>query len=202
MRTLLVALLLAAVPAAASAGPALGLRLGYESARGDAAKGTPMSDVARSDVPLQLDATWRFGSSLSIGAYYAFGFAQISSSVAHECDALHASCSAYTMRTGVEVQWAFTDVASWWAPWIGTGLGYQWAYDDVSIAGKSSRQNVSGWELLNLEGGADAKVAPKLWLGPYVSLRYSQYSNLEGYGIANKAFHTWLGIGVRATWDF
>ncbi len=210
MRTLLVALLLAAAPGAASAGPALALRLGYDVSAGNAAAGpagapgeaTPMSEVAKSAIPIQLDALWKFGSSFSMGAYYGFGFARPSGAIADRCTGLDASCSTWTMRTGIEAEWAFSDVAAWWAPWVGTGLGYAWAYDTVSAAGQSSRQNISGWELLNLEVGADAKVTSHLWLGPYLSLRYSQYSSLDGYGIANKAFHTWYGFGVRGTWDF
>jgi hypothetical protein len=93
-------------------------------------------------------------------------------------------------------------VAKWWAPWIGAGIGYEWAYDEVSLGGQSTREGVSGWELLNVEGGADAKINAHLWLGPYVSLRYARYTSLDGYGIANTTFHSWLGVGVRASWEF
>ncbi len=202
MRTLLAALLLLAAPGAASAGPSLGLRLGYDVSSGHAAKGTPMSEVANAAIPIQLDALWRFGPSFSLGAYYSFGFGLLSKSVADACDAAGASCSAWMMRTGVEAQWAFADVAKWWAPWIGAGIGYEWAYDHVSLNGQSARQDVSGWELLNLEGGADAKIGAHLWLGPYLALRYGRYSSLDGYGIVNTAWHRWYGLGLRATWDF
>ncbi len=202
MRTLLAALLLLAAPGAASAGPTLGLRLGYDASSGHAAKNTPMSDVMKSAIPIQLDAQWRFGPSFSLGGYYAYGFGQISKSAADRCSADGASCSAWMMRAGAELQWAFTDVAAWWAPWIGAGIGYEWAYDKVTLAGQSTRSDVSGWQFLSLDGGADAKLGSKLWLGPYLSARYGQYSTLDGYGIANKAFHRWYGLGVRATWEF
>jgi hypothetical protein len=201
MRTLLVALLVAAAPGAASAGPTVGLRLGWEAASGEASKGTPMSDVVKAAIPLQLDLGWRFGA-FSLAAYYGFGFGRISSASADACDAAQADCSAWTMRTGIQAEWAFLDVSKVWAPWVGGGIGYEWAYDKVSSPTKSARQTLSGWQLLSLEGGADARVTAKLWLGPYVSAHYGQYSSLDGYGIPNKAFHRWYGLGVRATWEF
>ena len=201
MRTLLAALLLLAAPVAASAGPTLALRAGYDASAGYASQSTRMSEVAKGAVPLQLDALWRFGR-FSIGGYYSFGFGLLSGSVADQCDARGADCTVWTMRTGIQAQWAFTEVADWWAPWIGGGIGYEWAFDKITINGKSTRQDVSGWELLSLQGGADAKLGSRLWLGPYVSVHSAQYSDVDGYGITHKAFHHWYGVGVRATWEF
>ncbi len=201
MRTLLVALLLLAAPGAATAGPALALRLGYALSSGDAARGTPMSDVAKSEIPIQLDALWRFGPHFSAGGYFSYGFGQLSKDVSDRCDSLGASCSVWTMRLGAEAQYAFTDLSPRFAPWIGMGMGWEWAHERVSLGSQSARQDVSGWELVNLEGGADVKVATRVVLGPYVSLRVAQYSRLDGHAVVSKAWHNWLGFGVRGTWD-
>src|SRR5690242_21134659 len=99
MRKLLLAALL--LPTAAAAGPTLALRSGYAISAGDAAKSTSMSEVARGEIPLQVDALWRFGPHFSMGAYYGYGFGRLSPSVSGACDALGADCSVWTMRVGV-----------------------------------------------------------------------------------------------------
>ncbi len=202
MRPLLLAALVAVAPAAAFAGPALGLRVGYDISSGSASTGTPMSELARSAVPLQLDATWRFGPRFSIGAYYGFGFGQLSKSIADRCSSLATSCSVWTMRTGIRAEYAFPEDFKRLAPWVGLGTGWEWAHGSVSHPSESGSQTVSGWEAVSLEVGADYKVAPKLWLGPYVVMRVGQYGRINGYSIVNKAWHEWYGLGIRGRWDF
>lgn len=202
MRTLLVALLLLAVPGAAAAGPELALRLGWATSSGGASRGTPMSDVAASEIPVQLDGLWRFGPHFSAGAYYSYGFGRLSKDVSDRCDGLGASCSVWTMRTGVEAQWAFTDLSPRFAPWIGAGTGWEWVREKVAVGSQSARQSLSGWEILSLEGGADVKVTPRIVLGPYLSFRVARYGRLDGYSVVNQAFHRWLGVGIRGTYDF
>ena len=203
MRSLLLAAVLLALPGAASAGPVLALRAGWNVASGDASKGTPMSDVVKSELPaLQLDALWRFGAHFSFGAYGAFGFGRLSSTIADRCDRDGADCSVWTARVGIGGEYAFSEVSQRWEPWIGLAVEYEWARDSVSVAGESVVKTVSGWEWLVLDGGADVKVAPKLSIGPYATYRVGEYSRLSGYGIVNQAWHQWLAIGVRGKWDF
>jgi hypothetical protein len=202
MRTLLAALLLASVPAAATAGPALALRSGYGVSSGGATKGTTMSDVASAEIPVQLDALWRFGPHFSAGLYYAFGFGRLSSGVSDACAAQGASCSVWTMRVGAEAEWAFTELSPRYVPWIGAGTGWEWARETASDATQTAHHTLSGWEILSLEGGGDVKLSAKVAVGPYLSLRVGQYSKLDGYGVVNKAFHRWLGFGIRGTFDF
>ncbi len=204
MRKLLRAAPLAAalLPAAAAAGPSLGLRLGYDVSSGSGSRGAPMSDVAHSDVPVQLDALWIFGPHFSAGAYYAFGFGQLSKDVSDRCAADGVSCSVWTMRVGIRGEYAFPELSQRLAPWLGLGSGWEWAHESISGRGESASQTVSGWETLSLEGGADVKLAPKLWLGPYLVMRVGQYGRLDGYSVVNKAWHQWYGFGIRGKWDF
>ncbi len=200
MRTLLAAALLAAVlPTAAAAGPVLGARVGYAAASGDASKDTVMSDVAAAEIPLQLDFAWSFNPRWTLGVWYGFGFGRLSSSVANRCDALGVSCSVWSMRTGVQATYAFAETADPYAPWVGFGIGYQWVHETVSGGGA---QNLSGWEYLDLEGGADWRISAQASVGPFVSLRVGQFSRLDGYGIPSSGWHEWLGVGVRGRWGF
>ncbi len=201
MRPLLLAALVALLPAAASAGPTLALRAGYEVSAGSASSGTSMSEVAKSDIPLQLEWMWKFGPHFSLGAYYDFGFGQLSSAVSDRCASLDASCSVWTMRVGVRGEYAFPQSETF-APWIGLGSGWEWAHESVSHPGNSGSQTVSGWETVSLDGGADYRLGPKLWLGPYLVARYGEYGRINGYSVVSKAWHDWYGVGIRGRWDF
>lgn len=201
MRTLLLAALLA-LPRAAAAGPALGLRLGYELASGQASSGTPMTEVAKADIPLQLDATWRFGPHFSTGLYFAYGFTRLASSVADRCDALGADCSVSRMRTGIQAAWAFTDVSRRFAPWLGLGIGYEWLKEDATLQGRSGVQHVSGWEFLDFQGGVDVVTYRKASVGLYLDWSPAAFfTRLDGSSITKKAAHQWFGVGVRGTFE-
>ncbi len=203
MRKLLSAAALAALlPAAAAAGPSLALRQGYESSSGSATKGTSMSEVVTADFPTQLEASWRFGPHFSAGAYYSFAIGLLSKPVSDRCSADQASCSVWTMRAGIRAEYEFAELSQTFVPWIGAGTGWEWVRQHVSHPGESATQVVSGWETLSVEGGMDAKVAPKLWLGGFLTYRFGEYSRLDGYSIVNRTFHTWVGLGVRGRWDF
>ncbi len=203
MRKLLLASAVAVlVPAAAAAGPSLALRVGYDASSGSASRGTPMSDVARSDVPFQLDATWVFGPHFSAGVYGGFGIGFLSKAIADRCDALGANCSVWTMRLGVRGEYGFPELSERFVPWVGLGTGWEWGYEKVSRGSQSASQTVSGWETFSLEGGGDVRLSPKLSLGPYVVWRVGQYGRLDGYSIVSKAWHQWSGFGIRGRWDF
>jgi hypothetical protein len=201
MRTLPLAALLLSLPTAAAARPTLALRLGWATASGDASKGSAMSEVVKSEIPIQLDALWRFGPHFSGGLYSSYGFGQLSKDISDRCDSLGASCSSWTMRLGVQGQYAFTERSPRWAPWLGVGSGLEWVHEKAAFGGQTGSQTMSGWEIFNLEGGADVKVAPSLTVGAYASFRLGLYTRLDGYSVANKGYHDWLGLGIRGKWD-
>jgi hypothetical protein len=72
-KLVLIALAAVAAPTVSSAQLQLGARLGYAIAGGDAAKDEKMSDGVKSQVPLQVDAAWRFTKELAVGAYFSYG---------------------------------------------------------------------------------------------------------------------------------
>ena len=200
MRLVLAAALL--LPTAAAAGPSLGLRVGWATGLGDARKGTPIEEVAKAQVPIQLDATWRFTDRFAAGLYFSYGFGVLGSAVADECDRLGADCSVATLRLGVQGTYLLPQLADRLLPWIGAGIGYEWAREHVSAPGFSTTQVVSGWELLNLQGGADWVLGEKWAFGPYAILSFGRYSSVDGNDIGEKDWHEWLHLGVRGKIDF
>lgn len=190
MRKLLVVAALALLPFASQADFSLGARIGYAPAMGDYAKDQPMSDGVKSQIPLQLDFMWGVGQALALGGYVSYGFAQLEG----DCT----DCSATDLRIGFQGTYAFKDVSQQFVPWLGAGFGYEMSSVDNGFV----TADTSGWEYLNLQGGADYKVGEKFAVGPYVLFSIGEYSNIEGNDIPETAMHQWLGFGFRGKFDF
>jgi hypothetical protein len=120
------------------------------------------------------------------------------------------------VRLGVQVQYHFLPKKEL-DPWLGAGLGYEWltrateqSFDGV---GTETSITVKGFELINLQGGLDFKVAPGLALGPFLFFSIGRYTSLSGSCSGNTcddftprgddpgddATHYWLLLGVRST---
>jgi hypothetical protein len=195
------------VPAAASAQLTLGARLGYAIAGGDAVKDGKMTDVIKGDIPIQLDVGYNLTKELNVGAFFSYGFGMLNSDIKDECDAAvpSVSCSTHNMRIGIQGTFAFEDLNPQFVPWIGFGVGYEWATLKVEQGGEKVTDTFKGFELANLQLGADFKASPQLRFGPFISYSFGQFRSetvdpdpldLSG-DITDKGTHTYLTFGVR-----
>jgi len=204
---------LAAAPALADdSGLTLALRAGYGIPMGDAVKDGKLSDGVSGTIPFWLDAGYRIDRNWFVGAYFQYGIGLVNKSNAlggGTCDQPGASCSAYTLRFGLEGIYSFSPGASF-APWAGLGVGYEIAGASAEQAGQKATATYRGFEFVNLQLGGDFKVSPAFSVGPYVAFSIGQYSNakVESPGlptfdgsITDKAIHEWLQFGVKGTFD-
>jgi hypothetical protein len=198
-KLLMVGAVLAAVvfPTASHAQFQLGLRLGYGLGMGDYQKDFSMSDSAKSQIPLQLDAMYKVTPEIAVGAYVSYGFAQPGGLTKEVCDLPGADCSFSTLRLGAQAAYTFTKVSPTFVPWAGVGLGWE----SVSYDFGGGSESATGFEFLNLQVGGDYKVAPKFAVGPYAQFSIGQYSNDAGASIEQKAMHEWLSFGLRGKFD-
>jgi hypothetical protein len=207
---------------ASAGGFELGARLGYGIPTGELTEYVDLSYGISEMVPLQLDLGYRVSPAFSIGGYvmYGVGFAGDSiSRVCHQYDdhpGFRASCTAHDVRLGIQVQYHFLPKKTL-DPWLGAGLGYEWLEWGTDLSGGGMRTETSvtarGFEIINLQGGLDFKVAPGLALGPFLSFSIGQYSSLNGSCSGDdcddftragddpggNAAHQWLLLGVRGT---
>jgi len=226
LRLTLVALL--AVPSLAVAQVSLGLRAGYTFPAGDAYEQTGLgtfkqSDLVKSVIPLQLDASWRFNKSLSAGLYFAYGFGQAGTKLSDMCSTPGASCdSPTTMHYGAQVAYTL-DSAGAAAPWFGLGVGMQSASFKVkgfmygAIPGTPPIPltadldgTLRGWEG-RVEGGADFRVSPSFLVGPLLTIGFGQYrvqditlsgqGTVAGGGVDSPKMHELFTLGVRGRFD-
>lgn len=202
----LFALALLAGPAAGSAQVSLGLRLGYGPALGESAKDRDMSDGVKSQIPIQLDATYKLTPNFSLGGYTSYGFGQTGEEFDAICD--QADCSARVIRLGVQGIYSFDQIGQL-KPFAGVGAGYEWGSLTAEAGGQEATFSFSGFELLNVTAGADYVVGPQFAIGPYIGLSVARYSDTSvDYGteeisgeIDQKAMHEWLQFGIRGRFD-
>jgi outer membrane protein W len=201
-----VVLVLAAGSARADqqSGLSLGLRAGYGIAMGDAASGASLSDYFSGEVPLQVDAMYRFDKNWSVGLYFQYGFAFISDTICPT--GFGVSCSGTDTRLGAQAHYRFDGQGFF--PWVGLGIGYEWSSISGSGGGVSADiLTLDGFEYLNLQIGGDWLLSPNFRLGPYVQFTLAQYENAESPvlgisgSIADTAMHEWLQFGVKGTFD-
>jgi hypothetical protein len=179
-------------------GLSLGARVGYAMPLGDARSGVSLADVVSGQVPVQLDADWRFDRSWRLGLYAQYGFATLA---AASCPA-GATCSGQNVRLGVQTAYAFAAGDS--RPWVGAGLGVEWQAASVSQAGVENELRLFGLEILNLQAGWDFRPAAGFSLGPFAAFSLGQYRTVTSGGTSESlatALHDWLQIGVRGAFD-
>jgi hypothetical protein len=214
MRKLFVTAALALLPLAAQAQFNLGLRLGYAPAMGDAEKDLAMSDVIKSQIPIQVDAMYTVAPDVAVGAYLSYGFGQVDFD--GMCDLGGVDCSGRSTRVGLQAAYTFSNASPTFLPWVGAGFGYEWGSMTAELGGFKAEQKARGFEFLNLQAGGDYSVNEKFSIGPYLQFSVAQYSsyetsiptfddttgdflgNVEASGsIEDKGLHQWFGFGFR-----
>lgn len=222
-RGLLIAIL--AFPAVASAQFSLGLRAGYAIPAGDAYEQSgfgvfKQKDLAKSAIPIQIDASWRFTPALSAGLYFGYAFGQTGTKLKEMCSTAGASCDSPSfMRYGVQAAWSFMP-GEMIDPWVGVAAGIE----SASFAVKNFMYGfippstplvadldgtLRGWEA-RAEVGADYRRGA--WAaGPYFSFGVGQYRvqhvTLSGQGtvaggsVDSAQTHEWFTLGLRGRFD-
>ncbi|MET0792679.1 MAG: hypothetical protein ABW061_14255 [Polyangiaceae bacterium] len=172
----------------------LGLRLGYAVPFGESFKGTTLSDGISGQIPIWVDAGYMVTPNVLLGVYVQYGFLQLKN-----CPD---SCSGHDLRFGIQGQYHLSPEASL-DPWFGLGVGYEIAGTSQSTQGFSVDSSVKGLEFLNLQAGADFKVADAFSVGPFLSLSLGQYSsakfNDQDVPVGDKAIHEWFTFGAKGT---
>jgi hypothetical protein len=202
VRWILAAALVLAQAGTARAGPGsgltLGARVGYGIPLGDAMAGVSLGDVVSGQIPVQLEAAWRFDRSFRLGLYAQYGFASVAGAF---CPA-GASCSGQNLRLGAEAAYALGTGRT--RPWIGAGLGVEWQTAKVTAGGVGNDLQLFGLELLNLQAGVDFRPSAALGLGPFASFSLGQYLTVTSGGASltlAAALHQWFQLGVRGAFD-
>lgn len=228
-KLVLLALAALVVPTASLAQIQIGARVGFAPSGGTAyeekdlaAAGDPdavskMSDGIKSQIPLQLEGSYKFTRDFAAGVYLGYGIGQVGSKIKDQMKALDPSASVSAkglFRVGVQGLYSFNEVKAPLTPWLGVGLGYEQGGLEAKFGGGAKfEETVSGYEL-NLQGGGDYKVTDQFSVGPYVMVSIGQYTTVKdktsGAGPAfdgttslkiNGKLHEWFGFGLAGKFN-
>lgn len=185
-------------------------RVGVSLPFGDAYRtstGAPVgfAENSSASIPLQLDVGVTLARHYFVGAYGQYRFGLLKSGVC--LDGL--SCSESGVRAGAEFIYSFATSSSGIGAWLGVGTGWEWSTSKVSSPEGSSTLTLSGWEIAQVQVGVDAWLSKTLRMGYYISGSLGQFSQATVSGgpesgsipIPDKAFHTWLEMGFKTTFD-
>ncbi len=184
----------------------LGLRLGFGFGLGDIENNISLSDGIIGQVPIQLDAGYKFSPKFTFGGYLQYGFV-IVKSASNPTDPgcpSGSSCSGGDVRLGLQGMYTFVPGAST-RGWIGAGIGYEFLngkQDDYSSQHR-------GWEYVNLQGGVDFATSPANAIGPFAMLTVGSFDHFSvdtpagtnDGSVFDTATHEWLIVGIRGTSD-
>lgn len=167
-----------------------------------------LGDNVSGGIPLWLDAGYFVTPNILVGLYAQYAFISVKDYDAAKGTGCPtgADCSASDLRIGLQGQYHLSPMESL-DPWFGLGVGYEAASVTAKAGGQEFSSSYTGLEFLNLQGGADFKVADGFGVGPFVSFSLGQYSSakVESGGatisqdIDPKAMHEWLTLGVKGS---
>ena len=127
------------------------------------------------------------------------------------CRNANVDCSASDVRLGVMGRYALGSLGPM-TPWVGLGLGYEWTRFSVhqSILGSTNTDlTSSGFEIANLQVGADYALTSRVVVAPFLSVSFGQYQSSSTKTVIGstttttdqdydkKSVHEWILIGAR-----
>lgn len=200
----------------AESGVEIGARLGYAFSAGHLGappngSDDPLGDFVGGQIPLWLDAGYRFNPTLYLGAYFSYGFGIVNDDRQNLCRNANVSCSASDLRLGVMGMFHLPPLAQL-SPWVGVGVGYEWgtfSLEQSAIGSSNTDYDWAGFEFANFQTGADYQVAQKVAIAPFLSVSLGQFRNTTtttttannkvemNNDLVKTSLHEWILIGVR-----
>jgi hypothetical protein len=189
----------------------LGVSSGYAYGLGDIDSSTALQDAVGFQVPVQLDIGWRFHPEFSVGVYGAYGFSRPTGAMKASCDQNDLSCSANTIRAGVQLVRYFPSAPSESSPvwndpsrrdvlnsaWLGVGLGYE----SITVGIGNVDLTATGYEA-SAQGGVNLHETPSSSLGLFVAVSVARFTYLKSAvasgSLSEQRLHEWITIGLRA----
>jgi hypothetical protein len=174
-------------------GFSLAVRAGMAVPSGATVSGSYVSDVAWATIPVIVDVNYRFSRHIHAG-----GYVQYAQALPANCPS-DASCVGYDIRFGIEAAYHLQPESTF-DPWGGVGIGYEIMFEKNASDSVGTESSVSsGIEFINLQVGGDFRLAPRFWLGPWLTFSLAEYlTDLQG---AIPAVHEWFLFGLRGRYD-
>jgi len=195
----------------------LGIRAGYALPFGSVRDGQPLSETARSAIPITIEGMLSLRHGIDIGVYLQIAAGQGGDQFNQGC----VDCSLIGGRLGLMVDKHFNAGAAV-DPWFGLNLGYEWLsvsreFDDPERtfpARVKSTATFTALPELALQAGIELG-SRDVRVGPYVAIALARYADIEykvtcagcvddasraTAAVKDRAFHGWLTVGLRGAY--
>lgn len=177
----------------------LGLSVGYAYGLGHETRDALMGDLTFGVVPIELSVSYLLGEHFALGAYGSWG-----PMFANSCPP-SVSCHGSSLRFGLRARYRFGESANF-TPWLALGSGYERLSQTDDYQGTEVDSGVSGFELLQLQLGAEHRVSSALAVGPFVTGSLGMFFTREFAGDASaidgRTIHYWVAAGLRGSFWF
>jgi hypothetical protein len=187
----------------ARAAPELGLRVGYAFPKGWVDRFTALDTRAAGQLPLRLDALYRLGGLIAVGAFGQYGYTFVSGDFC----GYNSRCQGSGLRLGLQGT-VHIPLGSPMVPWVGVGVGYEWLRLRETMSYQTRHYDPSGLTLVEVHAGGDYFVLPDFTVGPYAGFTVGRYTSLAGASpyagtgeIGNQDYHGWIELGLRGTFS-
>lgn len=176
-----------------------GLRTGVALPFGSAFTGSgALSDTVTGYVPVRIDVGYRFARHFYVGID-----GQLAAIVPAGCTTGF-TCSGTDTRVGVMIAYHFAP-SSAFDPHVGVGTGYEILHTSRSIDSAAVAITARGFEMLDLELGADVRPARAWRIGPVLSGSMGRFTSVAVNGNPSTdyetAMHGWAMLGIRGAFD-
>jgi hypothetical protein len=183
----------------------VGASVGWAAPLGSAERGGRLRDTTFGTVPLGLDASYRFLSSLGVAGHVTYGIGVPTlCQTAGDCTA-----SLGTDVTAIlGIRWHVPRLGPT-APLVDLGVGYEWFTARFADAGAHSARSYRGPVLTSGRLAAPFRVGPHWTIGPLVELSVGTFTarslqtNVASISqdVASRAVHGWLQLGIRLAFE-
>ncbi len=177
----------------------LGLRTGVGRPFGASFNGSgSMTDTVSAYLPVRLDVGYRIERHFYVGIA-----AQLASIVPANC-ITGFTCSGTDTRVGLMAAYHLLPTRTI-DPYVGLGVGYEILHTSRSIDSFTTDITARGFELFDLELGADIRPGGGWRFGPVISGSLGRFTSVAVNGTDTtdfeKTLHVWALAGVRGAFD-
>ena len=163
--------------------------------------GVSMSDLFRPQLLLTMEGGLRLSPHFTWSLVLDLGLGDAATPAFDTCRSFGGSdCSALSGRFGLQVRYAFTPLAPRTA-WVSLATAAEVGMISYDASTTANDLVYSGWEVLRLGAGLDFRSTHGLGWGPFVSVGFGRYSEVEDGGstftLRGTRGHTWVQAGVR-----
>ena len=169
---------------------------------GDVAAGSPLKDIAKGLYYLEGGPQLVLGKRVALGLRVGIGIASVGDWLDRGCKAEGGSCTVLDLGLGVDAEVRILPPSAPVNPWLGLGFSIEDLALSESTGAGSSSASFRGSDT-ELSAGADVKLGPVAYVGPFLSYRFGQYTSISNddsgalLDVAKPASHDWLMIGLR-----